>query len=83
MSALAKSEIMTGLTEIIKDQFDEYAGPITPELNAAAVSQWDSLANVQLMVQVEQRFGIRFTTAEIAELKNVGELAALIAAKTG
>jgi acyl carrier protein len=43
------------------------------------VPGWDSLANVELMVEVEQSFGIRFRTGEVAGLKNVGELVSLIA----
>lgn len=71
------------LVEIVRTLFDEYEGPVTPALTAADVEQWDSLANVQMMVLVEQAFGIRFTTNEIAGLANLGELSALIAQKQG
>jgi len=75
--------IPAALEEIVRTLFDDYSGPVGPDLHAADVEQWDSLANVQLVVLAEQTFGVRFTTAEIAGLANLGELAALIAAKQG
>lgn len=71
------------LEDIVRTLFDEYDGPVGPDLTAADVEQWDSLANVQMMVLAEQTFGVRFTTAEIAGLANLGEMAALIKSKQG
>ena len=34
------------------------------------------------MITVEEKFGIKFNTREIDSLKNVGDLATLIVAKT-
>ena len=42
------------------------------------VDGWDSLSHVQLMVAVERAFNIRFATAELTGLANVGELADVI-----
>ncbi len=71
------------LEDIVRTLFDEYDGPVGPGLTAADVEQWDSLANVQMMVLAEQTFAVRFTTAEIAGLANLGEMAALIRQKQG
>ncbi|WP_454813788.1 acyl carrier protein [Labrys neptuniae] len=73
-----KDVVFDGVSEIIKELFDEYDGPVTKDLNADAVEQWDSLANVQLMVMVEQTFKVRFTPEEIHGLRNVGDLVALV-----
>jgi acyl carrier protein len=78
-----QAEILARMEPVMRDLFDEYEGPITAELNADAVGQWDSLANVQLMVLVEQTFRIRFKNEEIATLRNLGDLADLIAGKLG
>jgi acyl carrier protein len=61
-------------TEIVRDLFDEYEGPVTRALCARDVSQWDSLMNVQFMVLIEQAFGIRFSTREVGQFQNLGEL---------
>ena len=62
------------VTEIVRDLFDEYDGPVTRELSARDVGQWDSLMNVHLIVLVEQAFGIRFSTREVRQFKHLGEL---------
>jgi len=49
--------------------------------SAKDVEGWDSLTYINLIVAIEKEFKIRFTTAEIATLENVGELTDLIAKK--
>lgn len=71
--------IFEKLTECVRTLFDEYDGPVTRELDARAVKQWDSLANVHLMVMIEQAFSVRFTTEEVQNLANLGHLADLVA----
>ena len=41
------------------------------------------LEDLKEKMQVEEDFGLRFTTEEISSLKNVGEFKALIARKLG
>jgi acyl carrier protein len=69
------------MAEIVRSLFDEYRGPVTRELSASDVEQWDSLMNVQLIVLIEQAFRIRFSTREVGQLKNLGELLDAVAAK--
>jgi acyl carrier protein len=54
---------------------------VVPELSAADVDNWDSLAQIQLIVAIEKEFKIRFVTSEMAALKNVGDMAELIQRK--
>jgi acyl carrier protein len=76
-----QQQIFDKLTEIFRVMFDEYTGPVNEQLTAEAVEQWDSLSHVQLIVMIEQSFGISFTAAELSDLKNVGALARLIESK--
>jgi acyl carrier protein len=78
---MTQDEVIGRIEPIIRDLFDEYDGPVAASLSAKDVEQWDSLANVQLVVMVEVAFGIRFATTEIAALNNLGELADLVARK--
>ncbi|PKL99957.1 MAG: acyl carrier protein, partial [Gammaproteobacteria bacterium HGW-Gammaproteobacteria-9] len=47
------------------------------------IDGWDSQTHVLLIVAAEQRFGIKFRTAELESLKNVGHFAQLIQTKLG
>jgi acyl carrier protein len=77
------NEIYAVLTEVFRDVFDDDTLAIGPETTAADVAGWDSKAHVSLIVATELRFGIRFRTAELEKLGNVGELAVIIGQKLG
>ena len=78
---MTPNEILTRIEPLMRDLFDEYGGPITRSLTARDVGQWDSLANVQLVVMVEKAFGVKFAISEITRLKDLGALVDLVAAK--
>ena len=78
---MTPTEALVRIEPIIRDLFDEYDGPVTPELTAAQVEQWDSLANVQLIVMIEKAFGVKFASTEIGALKNLGALTRFVASK--
>jgi acyl carrier protein len=65
------------LTEIFEDVFDDEI-KVTPELSAKDVDGWDSLTHIRLILTIEKKFKIKFSTSEIGKLENVGDLVALI-----
>ncbi len=70
------------LQGVFREVFENQELELKPETTAADVEDWDSLTNIQLFVAVEQEFGFRFNTGEMASLKNVGEMAALVAKRS-
>ena len=76
-----RTEIMSRVTEQMRDVFDEPELVATDETSADDVADWDSTNHVRLIVAIEEDFGIRFETDEVTAPENVGELVALIAAK--
>jgi acyl carrier protein len=73
-----EAQIYAKLTGIFEDVFDEDTVVITPELSAKDVVGWDSLTHIRLIVTIEKAFKVKFSTAEIGKLANVGDLAKLI-----
>lgn len=71
------------LERIFQSVFDRQDLAIEDALTAADIDGWDSLAQINLVVGAEDAFKVRFATAEIKALKNVGEFKRLIAAKLG
>lgn len=63
---------------VLRETFDDPVLEVAPDTTADDVDGWDSLTNVELIVALESRFGVRFHTGEIARLRNVGELVATI-----
>jgi acyl carrier protein len=76
-------QLYAGLNEIFRQVLDNDAIDLTPAMTAEDVDGWDSMNHIFIVVEIEKRFGIKFQAAEMEELKNVGELAALVRAKVG
>ncbi|OAN49238.1 acyl carrier protein [Paramagnetospirillum marisnigri] len=74
-------DIYARLTPLMCDIFDNDTVVATPTLSAEQVREWDSLSHIRLMVAIEVEFSIKFSTAEVTDLKNVGELVAVIEGK--
>jgi acyl carrier protein len=69
------------LSDVFHDVFDDDEIQISPQTTANDVDGWDSLRHVRLILSVEKAFKVRFSAADVAHLKNVGDLAALIQSK--
>jgi len=80
---VTKDEIIKELTYICRDVFDLPTLELTRDMSANDVKEWDSANNITLIVAAEAKFGVKFRTAEIEELKCVGDFVDLIAAKKG
>lgn len=65
---------MDKLTNIFRMVFDDDDVEINLQTTANEVDGWDSLSHVNLIVAVENYFGIRFTQKELLTFKNVGDL---------
>jgi acyl carrier protein len=81
--SLSRDEILSSITEIMRDVFDLDDLQVSLETTAEDVEEWDSLSHIRLIVAVERKFGFKFKNSEIESLKNVGELVNLVATKVG
>ena len=75
------AEIYQGLTQVLQDVFGDPSLVATPELSADQVPGWDSVRMINIILAVEQHFGIRLRSKEIDQLKTVGDLAGLVSTK--
>jgi len=73
-----QADVYEQLTAIFHDVFDDDSLQLKPELPAKDVDGWDSLTHLRLLLSAEKAFRVKFTTAEIGKLENVGDLANLI-----
>lgn len=66
--------IQSQVQEIFRDILDEESLALARETTASDVDGWDSLTHIQLIVAIEKRFKVKFSSKEILSWKNVGEL---------
>lgn len=78
---MEKQEILSQLNTIFTDILDNDAIVLSESSSANDIEEWDSLTHIQLIVSIEKHFKMRFTSAEINGLKNVGEMCGLIHSK--
>ena len=76
-----RSEVLKQINEIFIDTLDNEKLVIDETTQATDIDEWDSLTHIQLVVALEKKFNIRFTTSEIQEWKNVGEIIDCILSK--
>ncbi len=69
------------LTQVFQQVFDDDELEVTRETSAKDVEGWDSLMHVTLIVNVEKAFGVKFSSSEVASMKNVGDLLDLVDAR--
>ena len=58
--------------------FPELERPLLPEDSPSTLGSWDSVRQVDIVLSVEEAFGIGLSTAEIAEIKSVGALVQIL-----
>nr|MBF0681716.1 acyl carrier protein [Pseudomonas sp.] len=78
---MSPADIFAALTQVFRDVFDDDDIELTPQMTANDIDGWDSQAHVTLIVAAEQRFGIKFRTAELESLRNVGHFVELIGSR--
>ena len=75
-------EIYSKLKDVFADVFDDESVELGPNLTAKDVDGWDSLSHIRLILTVEKTFKVKFSTSEIGNLKNVGDMVTLIKERT-
>jgi acyl carrier protein len=73
--------ILEELQSIFRDVLDQPHLKLTRESSASNVEDWDSLAHINLVTSIEQRYKVKFALGELQELKNVGDMIDLITVK--
>ena len=61
--------------------FDDEEITVKPETVADDIEDWDSMMHITLVGAVEDEFGVRFKMGEVSTMKNVGEMAEIIASR--
>ncbi|MFF7710995.1 phosphopantetheine-binding protein [Pseudomonas sp. NPDC007930] len=74
--------VLHALTGLFRELFDDDTLVLNPQTTADQVDGWDSQMHVMLIVAAEQRFGVKFRTAELESLRDVGQFVALIEHKS-
>ena len=76
-------DVLARLQDVFREVFARPELELSEGLSAPDVEGWDSLKHIELVISVEDTFGVTFRTAEVAALETVGDLAAALRTKLG
>ena len=79
---MSRSEILEALTAVFRGVFDNELIAISPSTTVQGLEAWDSVTQINLIVAVEARFGIRFRTSEMESLQDISHVVDLVKQKT-
>ena len=73
---------ISDLHELLKKQFpdEEIPNPYI-ELTVGSFPEWDSLGHYNLLLLIEESYGLRFTIEELSEMKTLKEITEVLAKK--
>jgi len=71
------------LYEVISGILNIDPATLSEESNALNTPNWDSLRHIEIMLAVENAFGVRFSMPEMVSMQNIGDMRKLICEKTG
>ena len=75
-------DILKKLEVIFKDVFDDEDIVLTNQTTANDIEDWDSLAQINLLVAIKKEFKINFDLEEVSQYKNVGDIVEAIEQKS-
>ena len=76
------TQTLKSLNEIFQNYFDDNEIHLKSSTSASDIEDWDSLAQVGLVILIEKKFGIRFASSELEQLSNIGDMVDLIDEKS-
>ena len=76
---IEENTIYAAMAEIIADIFMRDDIVLSPSLSARDVKGWDSFKNVEVILATESYFMTKLTSAEIDNLRSLGDLVRIVA----
>lgn len=71
---MEEAEILEKVIAVFRDELDDDDIVLTSDSTANDVEEWDSLTHIQLVVAIEKKFNLKFTSKEIISWGNVGSM---------
>ena len=79
---MSEAEIYAALDAIFRVVFLRDDIELRPELSAKDVPGWDSFKQIDIILAIEAKYHVKFSTRELDSLHNVGDLVRVVGAKT-
>ncbi len=75
---MEREAIFDRLNKVFRTIFDDENITVNEETTSDDIEDWDSLEHINLIVAIDQEFGIKFSMGEVTNMKNVGDMVNII-----
>ena len=73
-----KASTFEQVRNVASDIFGVPADKITAESSPETMENWDSMQHLNLILAIEEKFGVQLEPEDIEQMKNIGAVAALV-----
>lgn len=73
-----QAKILTELTDLFREIFVDDEIVLSAETTAADLPGWDSMKHIEIIIAIEQKYSVRFSSRQVEGLRSVGDLVAAI-----
>jgi len=80
---MSKLEIVDQARQVIADLFGLALGDVGPATVSRDIPDWDSIRHLDVVMALEQQFGLTFSPEEMAQLTTVPQIVELVSSKAG
>jgi len=71
---MSREAYLTQVKDIIEETLGLTDLIVTEESKASDIEDWDSIMHVEIIVNIENEFDVKFKTLEIESFKNIGDI---------
>lgn len=75
------NDTLSEVKNLIASTFGISPQSVADNSSGQTIEQWDSVGHINLVMAVEQKFGVSFTMEEIMQMRDVGMLCRVIGEK--
>ena len=75
---MQRADVFDRLTKIFQDVFNDKNIILGDATTAKDVKDWDSLATISLISEIEYQFSVKFSMKAVQGMKSVGEMVGII-----
>lgn len=71
---MSSQQVPSSLRDIFADTLEISPEQVTPELSTESAETWDSFRHLQLILSIEDEYGVQFDPQKIPELTTVAKV---------
>ncbi len=75
---MTREDVYERLNMVFREVFDDESISVNDETTSDDIDDWDSFEHINLIVAVEDEFGMKIPMGKVVTMKNVGEMVDII-----